>query len=38
MGYSFRLATRVLLYAPSIDRIVHTMTFVTPVYTGWNKK
>ena len=31
MGYSFRLAARVLLYAPSIDRIVHTMAFVTPV-------
>ena len=33
MGYSFRLAARVLLYAP--DRIAHTTAFVTPVVEHW---
>ena len=32
MGYSFRLAARVLLYA---DRITHTTVFVTPVVKPW---
>ena len=35
MGYSFRLAARVLLYAPSNDRIAHTTAFVTPVVEHW---
>ena len=37
IGYSFRLAARVLLYAPShhIDRIAHTTAFVTPVVEHW---
>ena len=34
MGYSFRLAARVLLYTPT-DRIVHTTAFVTPVMEHW---
>ena len=36
MGYSFRVATRVLLYMhlPS-DRITHTTAFVTPVVVHW---
>ena len=32
MGYSFRLAARVLLYA---DRITYTTAFVTPVVEHW---
>ena len=40
IGYSFRLAARVLLYALSnrhypTDRIAHTTTFVTPVVEHW---
>ena len=37
IGYSFRLSTRVLLYAPSHrqDRIAHTTAFVTPVVEHW---
>ena len=35
ISYSFRLAARVLLYAPSTDRITHTMAFVTPVVEHW---
>ena len=31
MGFSFRLAARVLLYAQSTDRIAYTTAFVTPV-------
>ena len=31
MGYFFQLAPMDLLYAPSQDRIVHTMAVVTPV-------
>ena len=31
MGYSFRLAARVLLYASSHRQETHTMAFVTPV-------
>ena len=34
MDYSFRLAVRDLLYAPS-DRITHTTAFVTPVVEHW---
>ena len=34
IGYSFRLAARVLLYAPS-HRIAHTTAFVTPVVGHW---
>ena len=34
MGYSSRLAPRVLLYASS-DRIIHTTAFVTPVVDHW---
>ena len=34
MGYSFRLAERDLLYAPS-HRITHTAAFVTPVVEHW---
>ena len=34
MGYSFRLAARVLLYAPS-HRIAHTTVLVTPVMEHW---
>ena len=33
-GYSFRLAARVILYAPS-HRIAHTTGFVTPVVGHW---
>ena len=35
MGYSFRLAGRVLLYAPPHDRIAHTTAFVTLVVEHW---
>ena len=35
IGYSFRLAARVLLYAHHTDRITHTTTFVTPVVEHW---
>ena len=36
MGYSFRLAARVLLYASSHRQdISHTMAFVTPVVEHW---
>ena len=31
MGYSFRLAARVLLYASSHSRLAHTTAFVKPV-------
>ena len=34
IGYSFQLAARDRLYAPSY-RIVHTETFVTPVVEHW---
>ena len=34
MGYSFKLAARVLLYPPSHTRVAHTTAFVTPVI-GW---
>ena len=34
MGYSFRFAARVLLYAPS-HRIAHTTAFVTAVVESW---
>ena len=34
-GLTFRLAARVLLYAPSHDRIAHTTAFVTPVVEHW---
>ena len=34
IGYSFRLAARVLLYASS-HRIAHTTAFVTPVVDHW---
>ena len=33
IGYSYRLAARVLLYAP--DMIAHTTAFVTPVVEHW---
>ena len=33
IGYSFRLAARVLVYEP--DRIAHTTAFVTPVVEHW---
>ena len=36
MAYSFRLAARVLLYAP--DRVAHTTAFVTPVVEHWLKR
>ena len=35
IGYSYRLTARVLLYAPSQDRITHTTAFVTPVVEHW---
>ena len=35
IGYSYRLTARVLLYAPSQDRIAHTTAFVTPVVEHW---
>ena len=36
IGYSYRLAARVLLYAPSHrERIIHTTAFVTPVVEHW---
>ena len=35
MGYSFRLAARVLLYAPITDRIAHTTAFVASVVEHW---
>ena len=35
IGYSFRLAARVLLYAHPTDRIAHTTAFVTPVVEHW---
>ena len=36
MGYSFRLAARVLLYASShIQDNTHAMAFVTPVVEHW---
>ena len=39
MAYSFRLAARVLLYAPSHRQDSHTTAFVTPVVGHcWNEK
>ena len=35
MDYSFQLAVRVLLYASSHRRIIHTTTFVKPVVEHW---
>ena len=35
MGYSFRLAARVLLYAPSHRQDSTTTAFVTPVVEHW---
>ena len=35
LGYSFRLAARVLLYAPTHRWIAHTAAFVTPVVEHW---
>ena len=35
IGYSYRLTARVILYAPSTDRIAHTTAFVTPVVEHW---
>ena len=35
MGYYFRLAARVLLYAHPTDIIAHTTAFVTPVVEHW---
>ena len=36
IGYSFRLAARVILYAPSHrQEITHTTAFVTPVVEHW---
>ena len=35
IGYSYRLTARVLLYAPSTDRIIHTTAFITPVVGHW---
>ena len=36
MGYSFRLAARVLLYMHhTTDKITHTTGFVTPVMEQW---
>ena len=36
LGYSFRLAVRVVLYMHHpTDRITHTMAFVTPVVEHW---
>ena len=35
IGYSLRLTARVLLYAPSADRLAHIMAFVTPVMEHW---
>ena len=35
MGYSIRLAARVLLYAPSTDRIAHITAFAIPVVEHW---
>ena len=35
IGYSFRLAARVLLYAHPTGRIAHTTAFVTPVVEHW---
>ena len=37
IGYSFRLAARVILLAPS-HRIAHTSAFVTPVVEHWLKR
>ena len=34
MGYSFQLAARDLLYAPS-HFILHTTAFITPVMEHW---
>ena len=35
MGYSFRLAAKVLLYAPSHRQDIHTTAFVTQVVEHW---
>ena len=35
MGYSFRLAARVILYAPSHRHDSTTTAFVTPVVEHW---
>ena len=35
IGYSFRLAARVLYMHHPTDRIAHTMAFVTPVMEHW---
>ena len=35
IGKYYRLTARVLLYAPSTDRIAHTTAFVTPVVEHW---
>ena len=35
IGYSFQLAAKVLLYAPSLDRIEHSLAFVTSVVEHW---
>ena len=35
IGYSFRLTSRVLLYAPSHIRIAHATAFITPVVEHW---
>ena len=35
IGYSFRLAAGVLLYAPSHRQIAHTTAFVKPVVEHW---
>ena len=35
IGYTFRLAAREILYAPSHHRIVYITAFVTPVVEHW---
>ena len=38
MGYSFRLAVKDILYAPSHRQTVHTTTFVKPVVQHWMER
>ena len=38
IGYSYQLAGRVLLYAPSHRQETHTTAFVTPVVEHWLEK
>ena len=38
MGYTFRLAASVILYAHTTDKIAHTTAFVTAVMEHWMER